>query len=68
MRYSVTIKKSALKSLEKINDPDYSKIKHAIFSLADNPRPSGCKNLKDASAIESGKVITGLFTIFLTTF
>ena len=46
MKYSVTIKKSALKSLEKIHEPDYSKIKHAILGLADNPRPSGCKKLK----------------------
>ena len=46
MKYSVTVSRSALKSLEKINEPHYSKIKHTMFSLADNPRPSGCKKLK----------------------
>ena len=46
MIYKVIIKKRALKSLGKINDADYNKIKTAIFNLADNPRPSGCKKLK----------------------
>jgi mRNA interferase RelE/StbE len=46
MKYRVTIDKRVLKSLEKINEPDYSKIKNALFALADNPRPPGCKKLK----------------------
>ena len=46
MKYSVTINKRAVKSLEKINEPDYSKIKDAMFNLAHNPRPAGCKKLK----------------------
>ncbi|HXP48466.1 MAG TPA: type II toxin-antitoxin system RelE/ParE family toxin [Bacteroidia bacterium] len=46
MKYTVTIDKRVLKELEKINDPDYSKIKKAIFSLSDNPRPQGYKKLK----------------------
>ncbi|WP_304068964.1 type II toxin-antitoxin system RelE family toxin [Pedobacter glucosidilyticus] len=46
MAYRVTLKKRAIKALEKINEPYYSSIKQVIYSLADNPRPSGCKKLK----------------------
>jgi mRNA interferase RelE/StbE len=46
MAYSITIRKSAIKALEKINEPHYSKIKEAIFELANIPRPIGCKKLK----------------------
>ncbi len=46
MLYKVTLKKRAIKALEKINEPYYSNIKKAIYSLADNPRPTGCKQLK----------------------
>jgi mRNA interferase RelE/StbE len=47
MAYKVVIKKRAIKVLEKINEPYYSNIKEAIYSLADNPRPTGYKKLKD---------------------
>jgi len=46
MTYSVNFKKHALKELAKINEPFYSQIKQAIYTLADNPRPPGCKKLK----------------------
>ena len=46
MAYQITIKKSVIKSLEKIQEPYYSNIKTALFNLADNPRPSGCKKLQ----------------------
>lgn len=46
MAYNVTLKKRAIKALEKINEPYYSNIKEAIYSLADNPRPKGYKKLK----------------------
>ena len=46
MAYCITLKKQAIKALEKINEPYYSNIKDAIYSLADNPRPQGCKKLK----------------------
>lgn len=46
MAYNVTIKKRAIKALEKINEPHYSHIKEAIYGLAINPRPSGYKKLK----------------------
>lgn len=41
MVYKVTIKKSALKSLQKIHEPQYSSIKNAILQLSENPRPFG---------------------------
>ncbi len=46
MAYNITIKKKALQALEKISDPDYSRIKTAIYALSGNPRPNGCKKLK----------------------
>ena len=39
--YKLRIEKAVQKSLEKINEPYYSKIKKAILSLAKNPRPLG---------------------------
>ncbi len=36
--------------LEKIDEPYYSKIKTAILSLADNPRPQGYKKLNGRDA------------------
>ena len=46
MVYQVTLKKRAIKALEKINEPYYSALKHAIYSLAYTPRPKGYKKLK----------------------
>ena len=44
--YTLRIEKAVVKSLEKINEPYYSKIKTAILKLAKNPRPAGYKKLK----------------------
>jgi mRNA interferase RelE/StbE len=44
------MKKRAIKALEKINEPYYSSIKEAIYSLAVDPRPQGYKKLKDRNA------------------
>jgi mRNA interferase RelE/StbE len=44
--YKVRIEKSVLKTLEKINEPYYSKIKKSILQLASNPRPKGSLKLK----------------------
>lgn len=46
MAFKISIRKSAIKSLQHINEPYYSSIKHAIYRLSDNPRPIGCKKLK----------------------
>ena len=50
MNYQIVINRKALKVLEKINDPDYSSLKKAIYGLANNPRPKGYKKLKGISA------------------
>jgi mRNA interferase RelE/StbE len=47
MSYKVTLKKKAIKSLTKINEPYYSFIKDAIYNLGENPRPKGYKKLKN---------------------
>jgi mRNA interferase RelE/StbE len=46
MAYQITIKKSVIKALEKINEPYYINIRNAIYSLAKNPRPFGYIKLK----------------------
>jgi mRNA interferase RelE/StbE len=70
MTYQVTIKRSAIKALEKINDPDYTKIKSAISDLANNPRPQGYKKLKgrDGYRIRVGdyRIIYDIFDNTLT--
>jgi len=50
MAYKVTLRKRAINALEKINEPYYSSIKKAIYSLSDNPRPRGFKKLKGRNA------------------
>jgi mRNA interferase RelE/StbE len=57
MGFKVAINKRAVKALEKLNDPDYTKIKAALLNLGDNPRPSGFKKLKgrDAYRIRVGR-------------
>lgn len=50
MSYRVTLKKKAIKLLAKINEPYYSNIKTAIYGLAVDPRPNGCKKLKGRDA------------------
>jgi len=46
MTYHITIRPKAIKILERINAPFYSKIKDAIYSLANEPRPDGYIKLK----------------------
>jgi len=50
MTYNVTLKKRAIKSLTKINEPYYSNIKEAIYNLVNDPRPLGYKKLKGRNA------------------
>jgi mRNA interferase RelE/StbE len=49
MAYKVMLKKRAIKALQKINEPYYSNIWVAIYSLAENPRPQGYKKLNERS-------------------
>jgi len=46
MVYTVTLKKRAMKALEKINEPYYTHIKQGIYNLAENPLPLGSLKLK----------------------
>ncbi len=48
--YQVFMEKKVVKYLEKMNEPDYSKLKSSILSLISNPRPPGCKKLKGRQA------------------
>lgn len=44
--YQVLLTKRARKQLERIPEPDYSRIKKCMYDLAQNPRPAGCKKMK----------------------
>jgi mRNA interferase RelE/StbE len=45
-KYSLDIKRSAQKELDALDDSVFSRIDRKILSLADDPRPAGCKKLK----------------------
>jgi mRNA interferase RelE/StbE len=70
MRYQLTIRSKAVKSLEKIDEPFYTNIKTAIYSLGSNPRPPGCKKLRgrDGYRIRVGdyRIIYNIFDNILT--
>jgi len=44
--YRLLIEKQVEKQLDKIPEPDYTRVKKTILSLAKDPRPSGYKKLK----------------------
>ena len=47
MKYNISIKKRALKALEKLPNKDYQKVRDAIRELGENPRLSGCLKLTE---------------------
>lgn len=47
MIYTVIIERSAKKQLDKIPPPFFDAIDKKILALETNPRPNGCKKLKD---------------------
>lgn len=55
MTYKIKIYRKAQKQLAKLPADDYKKVKQAILSLADNPRPSGVKKLKGLSGFRIRK-------------
>ena len=76
MRYTILVERYAQKQIMKLNREDIPLIKEAIASLADNPRPSGCKKLKGECAwrirvrnyriiyeIDDGRVIVTVITV-----
>ena len=70
MPYKVRLNKQVFKVLEKLNEPEYSRIKNAIYDLADEPRPKGYIQLKgrDAFRIRVGvyRIIYEVFDEILT--
>ena len=44
--YQLVFEKHVQKQLEKIPEPDYSRVKKALLDLTRDPRPPGCKKLK----------------------
>ena len=64
MLYKITLKKQAIKSLEKIKEPYYSKIKAAIYFLVKIQGLMDVKNLKEEMVIESELLTKELFMIF----
>jgi mRNA interferase RelE/StbE len=47
MNYQVVIRAPAQKSLTSLPKRDYEVVRDAIFNLASNPRPHGCKKLSE---------------------
>jgi len=45
-KYAVELKPSARKEVESLPDTVLARVLHRIESLADHPRPAGCKKLR----------------------
>jgi mRNA interferase RelE/StbE len=45
-KYSLEIKSAAAKELDALDNALFARIDRKIMSLAENPRPSGCKKLR----------------------
>jgi mRNA interferase RelE/StbE len=45
-RYSLVVKQSAQKELDALDDVMFARVDRKILTLADDPRPAGCKKLK----------------------
>jgi len=56
--YKLIISKTAQKQLDKLNDTLVLRLIEAIYTLAQNPRPAGCKKLKAGKVIASEWVTT----------
>jgi mRNA interferase RelE/StbE len=46
VKYTLEIKQSAQKELDALDDTVFKRIDRKILTLADDPRPAGCKKLK----------------------
>lgn len=56
MIYTILILRRAQKELEQLPRGAYERVRDAIFALAENPRPHGCKKLagRDGWRIRAG--------------
>ncbi len=50
MSYTLVIGRDAQRALARIREPDYSRILTAIQALVNDPRPRGCKKLRNRDA------------------
>ncbi|MCA1728650.1 MAG: type II toxin-antitoxin system RelE/ParE family toxin [Actinobacteria bacterium] len=48
MSYHLIISRRAQKGIARLSSTDRERIRNAILSLTENPRPSGCIRLKDS--------------------
>lgn len=68
--YKIRIERTVQKTLEKINEPYYSKIKTAVLNLANDPRPAGYKKLKGRDGfrirVADYRIIYDIFDDILT--
>ena len=46
LKSALEIKRSAQKELDALGDPLFTRSDEKILTLADNPRPAGCRKLK----------------------
>ena len=58
--YKLLLDKKVVKYLKRLSESDYYAIKSKILTLADNPRPPGCKKLKGRNAY---RILQGNFRI-----
>jgi mRNA interferase RelE/StbE len=63
--YKITISKTAQKQLDKLQDNIANRLIEAIYNLAEDPRPTGCKKLKgrDGYRVREGdyRIIYNIF-------
>lgn len=65
MSYAVSIRRRAQEDLETLPRYAYEKVKAALLALAEEPRPSGCRKLKNR---EGWRVRTGDYRILYEIF
>lgn len=63
-KYTVLLSKNAGKELKRLPGPDANRVFKAIAKLGDNPRPNGCKKLKDFD--DSWRIRKGNYRVIYT--
>jgi mRNA interferase RelE/StbE len=63
MSYRIEIKRSAVKEIRRLSDTVLRRVTGTIGSLADDPRPKGCKKL---SGSEKYRIWVGEYRIIYT--
>lgn len=65
-RYSVVIAPHAERALRKIQGRDYERLRVALLSLADEPRPANCKRMKRMIGRDAWRIRVGDYRIIYT--